>query len=743
MGLYRKKVIADRFGYEASRERKRGVTKTMDKVKLLINGKQVEAKAGQTVLEAALDAGIYIPHLCTHPDLPVQGNCSLCVVQVGSDPSPVKACETPVEEGMTVTVSTEATDHARKTALELILAGHPKDCTGCKAYGNCELQTLMQYMGVVHNRMRSVIRETNNINTKNVLITRDMERCIQCGRCVRACADLRGVGVLEYRKKGWETYVGTHDDMPLKSADCRFCGACVEVCPTGALTDAEGVFKAELPKQERLVPCQATCPADIDIPGFIRFVREGKFDEAEGVIRETTPFAHSLGYVCNNRCENDCKHGKLAEDPISIKNLKRFACEHSSENPAWMGEYLKKAAPTGKKIAIVGAGACGMTAAYFLNRKGHDVTVFEKQKIAGGHMTGGMPEYRIPQKDVLKEVEMIEKAGVKFVYNSPIENVAELKKDYDAVLVALGTSVGKKLGYLNPNNLKQVYSAVDLLRASRLGLPIDLGDTVNIIGGGNVAFDCACTLVRMGKTVNVVCLEKNASQATPEERDFGLEDGANLFDSHSNEEILGSDDGSKVVGLRVHKINSFYFHPETRALVEDPVPDSTYVIPCDSIVFASGQVTGLTADFGIELNRFGYPIDPASGKSEYTSSIEGVFTAGDVITGTKFLVDAVHGGREVAKLMDKYLGGDGDITVKLVDRNPDPKIGPKPGCNDIARQEMAVKPSEERRTNFEPISAGFTCDQANCEAGRCLQCDLRRQITPVKLWTEYAKGGNN
>ena len=707
----------------------------MDKVKLLINGTQVEAQAGTSVLDAALDAGIYIPHLCSHPDLPARGGCKLCVVEIDGTEGPVTSCTTPVAEGMVVRTESETLAKMRKVSMELMLASHPKDCTGCKAYLNCELQAMMQYLGVVHARMHELDKTCNKINTNNPLIVRDLERCVQCGRCVRACENMRGVKVLQYNKKDGETYIGTRLDLSLVDSDCRFCGACVEVCPTGALTDAEGVFNTELPREQRLVPCQATCPANIDIPAFVRFVHEGKYDEAEGVIRESVPFAHSLGYVCNNRCENDCKRGKL-NDPVSIKNLKRFACENASARP-WMDEYLKTAPRTGKKVAVVGAGACGMTAAYFLNRKGHDVTIFEKQKIAGGHMTGGMPEYRIPQADVLEEVALIEKAGVRIECNHPIANVADLKKDYDAVLVALGTSVGKKLGYLNPNGLKQVYSAVDLLRASRLGLEIDLGDTVNIIGGGNVAFDCACTLVRLGKKVNVVCLEANASQATPEERDLGLEDGANLFDSHSNEEILGNEDGSRVIGLRVHKINSFYFHPETRALVEDPVPDSTYVIPCDSIVFASGQVTGLTDEFGLELNRFGYPINPASGKSEYTSSIEGVFTAGDVITGTKFLIDAVKGGREAAQLMDKYLGGDGDISMTLVPREPEQYIGHKEGFAAARREEMAIKPSEERRTNFKPISAGFTCEQANCESGRCLQCDLRKPIRQVRNYNAY------
>ena len=289
--------------------------------------------------------------------------------------------------------------------------------------------------------------------------------------------------------------------------------------------------------------------------------------------------------------------------------------------------------------------------------------------------------------------------------------------------------------YLPGADYKQVYSALELLQAQRLNQPIELGDTVCVIGGGNVAFDAACTLIRMGKTVNVVCLEKDASQASAEERDLGLEEGVNLFDSHSNEAILGTPD--KVTGLQVHKINSFHFHPETRALVEDAIPDSTYTIPCESIVFAAGQVTGLTDAFGIELNRFGYPIDPKTGKSEYTTSVEGVFAAGDVITGTRFLIDAIAGGREVASLMDKYLGGDGVITETLAERSADPKIGPADHMADKARNELEHKPAEERKCNFLPVAEGFSCDQASCEANRCLQCDLRLQIARPRLWTEF------
>ena len=355
-------------------------------------------------------------------------------------------------------------------------------------------------------------------------------------------------------------------------------------------------------------------------------------------------------------------------------------------------------------------------------------------------MTSGMPEYRIPTTDVLAEVDIIKESGVKIVCDSHITNAVDLKNEgnYDAVLVAIGTSVGKKLLYLpGAKELPQVYAALDILQAQRLNKEIDLGQTVNIIGGGNVAFDAAGTLLRMGKTVNVVCLEKDASQASADERDAALEEGANLFDSHSNEAILGED--GHVVGLQVHKINSFYFHPETRALVEDPVPDSTYVIPCDSIVFAAGQVTGLTEDFGLAINRFGYLIDPKTGKSEYTTSEEGIFAAGDVITGTRFVIDAIAGGRAVAEIMDKYLGGDGNIDETLVEREASPSIGRIEDFAQIVRAELSERPAEERKKDFLASTVGFSCDESHCEASRCLQCDLRLQIAPQKFWNDYAK----
>ncbi|MDC7240959.1 MAG: 2Fe-2S iron-sulfur cluster-binding protein, partial [Spirochaetales bacterium] len=169
----------------------------MKEIKLEIDGIEVSAREGQSVLNAALDAGIFIPNICSHPDLSPQGECKLCVVELRGET--VLSCRTEAAEGMKVVTKSEHLAHLRNTAMELMLASHPHDCTSCRSYLNCELQSMMQYLESVHARLRSVPKKNIKWNTNNPIILREMERCIQCGRCVRACRELRDVGILEYR----------------------------------------------------------------------------------------------------------------------------------------------------------------------------------------------------------------------------------------------------------------------------------------------------------------------------------------------------------------------------------------------------------------------------------------------------------------------------------------------------------------------------------------------------------------
>lgn len=698
---------------------------------IYIDQTPVECQPGQTVLEAALAADIYIPHLCTHPDLTTQGECKLCIVSIEGR-GIVCSCETQVEDGMRITTKSEELHRRRGVALELMLAGHPHDCTSCKLYSKCELQAMTQYLGVVHSRMRSVHRKSSQINRVSPLIIREMERCIQCGRCVRACGDLRGVGILHYNKLDGETYIGTEGDVPLTEADCRFCGACVEVCPTGALQDVEGIFRSDLPREEALVPCRAECPAGTDIPAYLRFVKEGKYSEAVAVVREKLPFPHALGYVCTHYCEKGCKHKGL-NSPVAVRDLKRFAVEHDDQQ-LWKKNSVHMP-PTGKRVAVVGAGPCGMTAAYYLAKKGHDVTVLERLPVAGGMMSTGIPAYRLPRQDVQREIDEILAAGVKLQTGVDVKDVRALKEEgYDAVLVAVGAAAGKVIP-LEGYQPQQGTTAVEFLRAVALGQETPLvgpGRNVTVLGGGNVAFDAARTARRLGAQVNVVCLEDRAHMLSDEEEITGAqEEGVQVFPGKSNLRI--ENDGATLTGLVTIDVASFRF--EDGKLMVETVPGTESVIPTDTVIFATGQKTDLTPEFGLELNRFGYPVRAENGCG---TSLDGVYAAGDVVTGTKAVVDAIAGGRRAAQEIDLLLGGDGNIEEHLVDRTREPNIGREEGFAQRERVEAPLRDPQSRVQDFAPVGGSLTCDQARCEAGRCLQCDLRGDITRVKVWTEYS-----
>lgn len=695
---------------------------------ITIDGAKVEALEGQTVLEAALEAGIYIPHLCTHPSLPVVGSCGICVAEIDGELK--KTCETPAVDGMTVSLKSEKAVHQRNIMLEFLLASHPHDCSSCKAYLKCELQAITQYTDVTHARLHTVRRNATGINIVNPLIVREMERCIRCGRCIRACEDLRGVGILKYNKLNNEIYIGTEGDRPLKEADCRFCGACVEVCPTGALQDAEDVFRKDLPKAQALIPCQAECPAHVDIPAYIRAVKEGRPQDAHAIIREKVPFPFVLGHVCNHLCEGGCKRNGLNE-PLAIRELKRFAVENDTEQ-YWKEKGFCKER-SGKSVAVIGSGPCGLTAAYYLNKLGHEVTVLEKKPQLGGPMTSGIPAYRLPIEGVMTEIEHILNSGVHAECNREIQNAADLKKDFDAVLIAAGVSHGKKLPIPGADS-SAVYTALEVLEDLRADKDMSyLGKTVCVIGSGSVGFDVARSLVRLGITVNLACIEQEDKMlADQEDQTEGAEEGIVLFPGRSFEAIEG--DETHVTGLRVHSVLSSTYDRATGTVTEVAVEGSQMTIPCDSVIFATGQDTGLQLyeNFGISLNQRGYP--EVNG---FQTSEEGIFAAGDVITGISFVIKAIEQGREAASAVDLYLGGDGNINEILCERKADPKIGKEEGFAERPRIPQELRDVAERVADGQEVYRTYSKEQAFEESGRCLQCDLRIEIDHVCPWMDY------
>lgn len=696
-------------------------------MKITIDGKEIEAREGQSVLNAALEAGIFIPHLCSHPDLEAKGGCRLCSVEIEGGSEAVPACETMAEDGMKITVNGAKAEKVRKMAMELILATHPADCTGCPKYGKCELQSMYQYMGVSPERWRKKSRSVAN-DDSNPLISHLFTRCVRCGRCIRACQDLRGVKVLDYIKTDAGIRAGIPEGKTLKEAGCRFCGACIEVCPTGSIMDQVRIMNENRSYGENIVPCRSTCPAHIDIPRYIRYIKEGDFDKAAAVVREKVPFPETLGSICNHDCESECKRNEL-DAPLSVCRLKRAAA--ANESGAWKSR-VRQEEPTGRKAAVIGAGPAGLTAAYYLAKKGHEVTVFEKNEKAGGQCRYGIPAYRLPDELLDREIKTILETGIQLKTNQAPKSPADLlSQGFDAVLVSTGTHQGTRLP-LEGSDLPQVYVNTDFLKQSRLLTPLPTGSRVMVLGGGNVAYDCARTAVRLGaKEVHIACLENERQMtATPEEIAEGTEEGILLHAGYSFLRITGTD---HVEGVELQKVNKFYFDENRKAIIE--LEEGTnQIIPVDTVIFAVGQKPEGTDGMGLTLTHGSY----IQADENLKTSKKGIYAAGDVVTGTKSVIAAIAAGRKAAEQIDLYLGGDGDIVEKLLEEeSPSPYIGRFDHFAEQKRTAPQMVSPEQRVQGFIPVEPPLTCEQAKCEASRCLQCDLRLQLTKPKLWNEY------
>ena len=709
-----------------------------EQVKLTIDGKAITASADTTILQAALDNGIYIPHLCSHENLHPTGSCRMCLVGVEGESQPVTSCVTKVRAGMVVNTHDELCDKIRKLSCDFMFKTHPSECTGCPKYGKCQLASISQYVGDTGRKLKA---NTISVaaNTENPIILHEMYRCILCGRCVRACNELRGVGAIKFAKVNGREQV-VIDGETLKDADCRFCTACVEVCPTGSIREhPEITAKLEgRPREEAFVPCRAECPAHIDVPRYIRLVKLGEYAAANAVVREKVPFPHALGYICVHSCENECKHHYLNE-PISIRNLKRYAA--ANDDGSWRSRSRRASADTGKRIAVVGAGPAGLTLAWYGAKKGHSVTVFDAGIKLGGQLRYGIPGYRLP-RDILDEEigEIITDPRVTVKCGTRIEKPAALlEQGFDAVFVAVGTHDGVRLP-LKGNDLEGVLVNAAFLRDFEDGVA-KVGKRVVVLGGGNVAMDCAGAAYRLGaEEVHMACLEAyDAMTATDEERAWAVEEGVKLYNSRTFNEIYGED--GHVTGIQIMQVGNF--RKENGRMMFDKLEGTEETIPCDTIIFATGQRPEIPMDgsFGLELTHGNYI---ATTGPDGATSVPGVWAAGDAVTGTQSVIKAIAGARNAIIAIDKYLGGDGDIEESLTDKGKgDPFIGRIDGFGELPREEPRVVPVPERVENYTscgPMDQGFDRDRAWKEAMRCLQCDLRCDLKPQKFWNDYTTG---
>ncbi len=738
---------------------------------LTIDGIEVTVEEGTTLLEAARQANLYIPALCYHPDLPPASElepsrkvyrggqlvvgldsnpkgfegCQLCVVEVDGTEGFPTACATLVREGMIVHTDTPQVQELRRKNLAKILAKHPHACLVCAEkegcsrepcslnvpvderccdkFGNCELQKVAEYIGIREDVPRYIFRNFPVVKTP--LFVQDYNLCIGCGRCVRVCRDVRGVEALGIVFDGEDYIVGTVAPS-LQESDCRFCGACVEVCPTGALMDKNLRWP---PPEEDLVPCKHACPAGIDVPRYIRLISKGKFAEAVAVIREKVPLPTVLGYLCHHPCEIVCRRTELNE-AISICALKRFAAEHDTN--LWK-KKLRVTPPTGKKVAIVGAGPAGLTAAYYLAKKGHAVTVFEALLKYGGMLRAGVPPYRLPREMLEKDVDEILALGVEIKTGTAIGKdltFRDLRTQYDATLLAGGA--GRDKGFdIAGTELKGVLWGLDFLKSANLGQEVNIKDHVLVIGGGNVAVDAARTGLRLGATAVTILYRRSREEmpANPCEVQAAENEGVKFRFLAVPKSIVGRE--GHVAGLEC-LCTELGQLDETGRRRPISVEGSEFEIGADTIVVAVGETP----------DRFCWPkeietteqntivVDP----STLETSLPGLSACGDVVSGPASVIDAIAMARKAAASIDKYLGGDGSLRETFVKaEEADRWLGREEGFADMKRVEMPQLPLERRLQDFSLVELGLNREEAIKEANRCLRCDLRLTISPTRL----------
>jgi formate dehydrogenase beta subunit len=719
-----------------------------EKIKLTIDGQEIEVEPGLTVLQAAQHAGIYIPTLCYHPNLQPYGGCRMCIVEIENMRGLPTSCTTPVTAGMNVKTDTEKLKDLRRSILQLALSEHPnacltchrrercgpndiclfnvavnERCVNCPANYRCELQNLVDYLGIKEIGLPYSYKKLPVDFTREPLIRRDYNLCILCGRCIQMCAEVRGIGVYSFIKRGYDTTVSTATNRPLQDSGCRFCGACVEVCPTSALMDFEAAYQPDKNWEEVAIPCRHACPAGINVPLYVYLAGQGKFQEALAVVREKVPFPGVLGRVCIHPCEDACRRNALNES-ISIKFLKRFVADR---DVGFWKHYARKSPPTGKKVAIIGSGPAGLTAGYYLAKAGHTVTVFEQFAKAGGMMRVGIPDYRLPPEVLDKEIEEIQSTGVEIKLNSRVESVDSLfGQGYEAVFLAPGAHSGMPLG-VEGDKLPGVYDGASFLRDANLGNKVNIGKRVVVVGGGNVAIDGARVALRLGaEDVRILYRRTRAEMpASPEEVEAALEEGIkiNFLTGHVK---VSRKDGHLALTCNRMELGEPDASGRRRPV---PIKGSEFDIELDTIIGAIGQAPDIPTGFKVKTAR-GNTIQTDA--ATLATSRKGVWAGGDAVTGPDSVIRAIAAGRVAASNIDKYLGGKGNIEEELTtERSIGPCAGPTP--EDFVPQKrvkMPVLPPEKVKNNFTEVELGLYSDDAVAEGKRCFQCGFRYQIHP-------------
>lgn len=519
---------------------------------------------------------------------------------------------------------------------------------------------------------------------------------------------------------------------------CTGCGECAQVCPIEVKSEfdqgmgnrkaiykpfAQAIPNVYLIDKKGTPPCKATCPVGLDVQGYVALISQGKFRQALSLIRRKVILPATVGRVCTHPCETECNRGKV-DEPIAVAALKRFVADYEL---GVVEEVEPPPRTRDEKVAVIGSGPAGLTAAHDLVLLGYGVTIFEALSVPGGMLAVGIPEYRLPKKVLQPEIEAIQRLGVKIRLNSRVgKNGLTLdglwQEDYKAIFVAVGAHKSMKLD-IPGEDFEGVYYGVSFLRDVNLGRRVRVGEKIAIVGGGNVAIDAARTALRLGcREVTIIYRRSRHEMPASEEEIVEAEhEGIKIQYLASPVRMLGKD--GKVLGMEciAMKLGEPDASGRRRPI---PIEGSEFTIDVDMVIPAIGQTPDLT--FLPEDGRF--QVSPrgtfeVNGKSLATS-MPGVFAGGDAVLGPASVVHALAAGHRAAIAIDGYLQG----KIRL----PEEKLLPTVAIEDMDltgveernRAVMPTTPSEERLAGFKEVNLGLGQDMAIQEARRCLNCGV-------------------
>ncbi len=547
-------------------------------------------------------------------------------------------------------------------------------------------------------------------------------------------------------------------------AKCTGCGECPQACPVNiksqfdeALIDRKAIYRPyaqafpnifTIEKGDR-APCGLTCPAHINVQGYVALVGAGKYKEALSLIRENLPLPGVLGRICPHPCEKECNRKDL-DEPIAVCGLKRFLADQVNPvrkdgaiDPAIsevknsngvkdeipiqkVEDSTLREEPKEERVAIVGSGPAGLTAAAFLSQKGYPVTIFEALPVMGGMLYAGIPSYRLPREILEEEIKTIQSLGVEIKTNSPIgPNLTFndlFRQEYRAIFLAIGAHQDQKLGIPGEEN-PNVIPGVVFLRKANLGQKAEIGQRVAVIGGGNVAIDAARTALRIGAKEVTIIYRRSQDEMPAYEEDVeeAEAEGIKIQFLAAPTEIMLKD--GKISSLRCIRME--LGEPDASGRRRPiPIKGSDFSVEVDTIIPAIGQTPDLSFLKGTEIETTAQgtiKVDPTT----LQTSKKGVFAGGDAVTGPWIAIEAVAAGKEAAISIDRYLRGqdlnEGREKPKLEKARFEEIYADQPKAS---RERMEMLPPEERQKTFGEVKKGFTEEQAKREALRCLNCGL-------------------